>query len=132
MRTAALLVTALALLSHVAMADWPQFRGPNSAGKASGPSPAIEFGPGKNELWRVPMGSGHSSPCIVGSSTFLTIYDETQKQLAVICIDRSRITEPGGETGRPKGRRLTSTVAQAEAMPALAEDVQFCIDSGLQ
>jgi len=71
------------------MADWPQFRGPNSAGKASGPSPPIEFGPGKNELWRVPMGSGHSSPCIVGGSIFLTTYDEPQKQLAVVCIDCS-------------------------------------------
>ena len=35
------------------------------------------------------MGSGHSSPCIVGGSIFLTTYDETQKQLAVVCIDRS-------------------------------------------
>ena len=101
MRTAALLVTALAFLSHVAMADWPQFRGPNSAGKASGPSPPIEFGPGKNDLWRVPMGSGHSSPCIVGSSIFLTIYDETQKQLAVICIDRS--------SGQTRWKRIAPT-----------------------
>jgi outer membrane protein assembly factor BamB len=35
------------------------------------------------------MGSGHSSPCIVGGSIFLTTYDEPRKQLAVICIDCS-------------------------------------------
>lgn len=55
MRTATHLATVLVLLSHVAMGDWPQFRGPNSAEKAKGPSPSIEFGPGKKGLWRAPQ-----------------------------------------------------------------------------
>ncbi len=89
MRITTLFVAVLILVIDVAFADWPQFRGLNSAGNAIGPSPPIEFGPGKNELWRVPMGSGHSSPCIVGDSIFLTTYDEKLKELAVVCIERS-------------------------------------------
>ena len=70
--------------------DWPQFRGANSSGVAIGSAPPFEFGPGKNELWRLPIGDGHSSPCIVGDSIFLTTYDKTQQQLALVCIDRSK------------------------------------------
>ena len=78
-----------ASLCGTASADWPQFRGPNSSGVATGPSPPVEFGPGRNELWRVPMGAGHSSPCVVGDSIFLTTYDEKQRRLAVVCLARS-------------------------------------------
>jgi len=69
------------------LADWPQFRGVNSAGVAEGAAP-IEFGPGKNELWRLPIGSGHSSPCIVGDNIFLTTYDKAAKKLELLCIGR--------------------------------------------
>ena len=70
-------------------ADWPQFRGVNSSGIAAGPAPPIQFGPGKNELWRVPIGVGHSSPCIVGQSIFLTTFNKKTRTLAVVCLDRS-------------------------------------------
>jgi len=83
------LVAVSILLTNDTVAEWPQFRGRNSAGVATGPPPPLEFGPGKNELWRVPMGSGHSSPCVVGEAIFLTTYDEKQKTLAVVCIERS-------------------------------------------
>lgn len=43
---------------------WPQFRGVNSSGIATGPAPPIEFGPGTNELWQTPVAAGHSSPVI--------------------------------------------------------------------
>ncbi|MHC4402745.1 MAG: outer membrane protein assembly factor BamB family protein [Planctomycetota bacterium] len=89
MRILVVFVAASMPVVNVALADWPQFRGLNSASVATGPPPPVEFGPGKNELWRVPMGSGHSSPCIVGDSIFLTTYEEKQKKLAVVCIERT-------------------------------------------
>jgi outer membrane protein assembly factor BamB len=79
---------ALASFAGAAHADWPQFRGPNSSGIAAGKAPPVEFGPGKNELWRVPLAKGHSSPCVVGDAIFLTTFDEKLKKLAVVCIDR--------------------------------------------
>lgn len=80
--------TASILLTSALHADWPQFRGRNSAGVADGAAMPIEFGPGKNELWSLPLNSGHSSPCIVGNSIFLTTYDQDGKRLEVLCIDR--------------------------------------------
>ena len=65
---------------------WPQFRGPNSSGVAKGASPPIHFGPGNNELWHLPLNSGHSSPCISGDSLFVTTFNESNKQLGVVCI----------------------------------------------
>ena len=69
-------------------ADWPQFRGPNSSGVSDSAVP-VEFGPGKNELWSLPLKSGHSSPCIAGDSIYVTTYDHEQKQLAVVCVNRT-------------------------------------------
>ena len=69
-------------------ADWPQFRGPNGSGVATGPEPPIEFGPGKNELWHVDLQSGHSSPCVVGDRIFLTTHQPGSKQLSIVCLNR--------------------------------------------
>jgi outer membrane protein assembly factor BamB len=90
MRNSALVVVLMLIAAAPARAaDWAQFRGPNSSGIAVGPAPPIEFGPGKNELWKVSLDSGHSSPCVVGDSIFLTTYDQPKKQLAVVCIARA-------------------------------------------
>ena len=56
-------------------ADWAQFRGHNSSGIATGPAAPVEFGPGKNEKWKVSLKPGHSSPCVTGDSIFLTAFD---------------------------------------------------------
>ena len=61
--------------------DWPQFRGVNSSGISASKSVVAEFGPGTNELWSTTMRSGHSSPCVVGNSIYLTTYDAGAKQL---------------------------------------------------
>jgi outer membrane protein assembly factor BamB len=100
-------------------ADWPQFRGVNSSGIAAGPAPPIQFGPGKNELWRVPIGVGHSSPCIVGQSIFLTTFNKKTRTLAVVCLDRSDgevrwtkgVPADGIEKGHPSFNPASSTPA---------------------
>lgn len=69
--------------------DWPQFRGPNSSGIAPGGPVPIEFGPGKNELWKADAGAGHSSPCIAGKSIYFTSFDVDQKRISVISLDRA-------------------------------------------
>ena len=74
-------------MAFLLRADWPQFRGMNSAGIAERAVP-VEFGPGKNELWSVPLQSGHSSPCVVGDRIFVTTFDRQNKRLSVVCLDR--------------------------------------------
>lgn len=82
-------VCVLVSFAVPALGDWPQFRGPNSSGIAPGSSPPVEFGPGRNELWRAPMEPGHSSPIVVGDAVFLTTYDKKNRKLAVVCIART-------------------------------------------
>lgn len=109
----------LCLVSRSAAEEWPQFRGTNSAGVSLGVAPPIEFGPGKNELWVTPLASGHSSPCIVGDSIYLTTYESDKKQLAVVRIHRptgsvawSRPIETEEiETGHPSFNPASSTPA---------------------
>ncbi len=69
---------------------WPQFRGPNCSGLAAkGQNPPVKFGPEQNVLWKTPVPSGHSSPCIWGEHIFLTGYTKETKELQVFCIERS-------------------------------------------
>ena len=94
-----------------------QFRGSNSAGLALGASPPLKFGPGKNELWRLPLKSGHSSPCIAGHAIFLTTYDQKYQILALLCIERTtgqilwkrEVATPAIETGHPSFNPASST-----------------------
>ena len=111
--------TVSILLTSALHADWPQFRGLNSAGVANEAAVPVEFGPGKNELWSVPLNSGHSSPCVVGDSIFLTTYDKDQKKLEVVCVARSEgairwrrdVPVDEIETGHPSFNPASSTPA---------------------
>lgn len=54
-------------------ADWPQFRGANSDGRAEAAGLPTEWGPDKNVAWRTEVpGKGWSSPVLVGGKIFLT------------------------------------------------------------
>jgi len=66
---------------------WPQFRGPNSAGVATSATPPVQFGPGTNQLWKVAVPSGSSSPCIWDDRILLTTFDDGK--LWTLCLQRS-------------------------------------------
>ena len=68
---------------------WPQFRGANGNGIAHpSQNPPIFFSPEQNVLWKTPIISGHSSPCIWGDNIFLTGFNKEKQELQVFCIDR--------------------------------------------
>ena len=71
-----------------APANWPQFRGPNSQGVAEDAKPPVTFGPDKALLWKTPLPSGVSSPCIWGDRVFVTAFDPERQQLETIGLDR--------------------------------------------
>ncbi len=53
-------------------AEWPQFRGPESAGVAESAFPTV-WGPDKNVQWKVKIpGLAWSSPIVWGNKVFLT------------------------------------------------------------
>lgn len=69
-------------------AEWSQFRGPNSSGVNRDASPPTQFGPTKTVAWKVPVGAGHSSPCIAGDSLFLTTEDAATNSLSLVAFNR--------------------------------------------
>lgn len=67
-------------------AAWPQFRGTNSQGIAEDNKPPRAIGPGTNQLWKMAVPPGFSSPCIWENHLFLTGVEEGKLQ--IICLDR--------------------------------------------
>ncbi len=72
-----LLLIASATLSATA-SNWPQFRGPNASGVADDARPPVHFGPGSNQLWKVPVPRGISSPVVWGDHLFLTAVENSR------------------------------------------------------
>ena len=73
----------------VALADWPQFRGPLGSGHIPGgqalPSAWSEE---KNIDWKVALpGRAWSSPVILGDKIWLTTADEKGNKLTGLCVD---------------------------------------------
>jgi outer membrane protein assembly factor BamB len=82
-----------------AAGDWPQFRGPGSAGLAVGSQPlATEIGPQSHVAWRTPLPPGHSSPVVFGERIFVT--GVRDGQLLTIALDR-RSGKPQWERAAP-------------------------------
>ena len=72
------LCSVLAVVTtHLSAAEawWPQFRGVNCSGVSDTAHPPAVFGPGTNELWKVAVPSGMSSPVVWNDRIFLTVFD---------------------------------------------------------
>ena len=52
-----------AVAQSIDSATWPQFRGTDGQNRSTGQVP-LEFGPGQNELWRIEIPHGNSSPVV--------------------------------------------------------------------
>ncbi len=66
---------------------WPQFRGPNASGVSESAKPPTDFGPGTNQLWKISVPSGASSPCVWRDWIFLTGFEDGK--LLTLCYQRS-------------------------------------------
>jgi outer membrane protein assembly factor BamB len=87
LRLSLICLAALILASPVA-ADWPQFRGVGSAGRANvSPPLPVEIGPDKNVIWKTELPPGHSSPVVVGDRIYVTAVRD-KEQLLTIALDR--------------------------------------------
>src|SRR5882724_7653459 len=93
----ALLIAAVVSLGQLATAlaeDWSQFRGPNGTGVSVTSNLPVEFGPGKNMLWKTDLPPGHSSPVLTKDRIYVTAYSEAankekeKHKLLVISLDR--------------------------------------------
>ena len=103
-----------------AVPTWPQFRGPNSTGVAApGGNPPVSFGPSENLVWKTPLPSGHSSPCIWGDLVFLTGYYPQSASFAVFALNRhSGAVEWQREIAVDEVEKVHATSNPANATPA--------------
>lgn len=70
------------------VSPWPQFRGPNAAGRAeSNQKLPADIAPDKHVIWKVELPPGHSSPVIAGNRIFVTAV--RAEQLVTIGLDRA-------------------------------------------
>jgi len=60
-----------------------------------------DFGTDANRVWRVPMTSGISSPCVHEKYVFLTTFDKESSELATVALD--------SETGNTLWKRIAPT-----------------------
>ncbi len=85
----------IALATHsqnqAAPAQWPRFRGPNGSGIADDAHPPVQFGPQTNQLWKVSVPFGLSSPVVWEDRLFLT--GQAEKQLVTLAYDTRKGTE---------------------------------------
>ena len=68
--------------------DWARFRGPNGSGVSTATGVPTEFGPDKNQLWRLELPPGHSSPILFGNRIYLTAFRGAD--LLTLAIDRDK------------------------------------------
>ena len=92
----ALLIAAVIVAGQLITAlaeDWSQFRGPNGSGVSVSSNLPVEFGPGKNMIWKTDLPPGHSSPVLTRDRIYVTAYNkgaekEKDHKLLVISLDR--------------------------------------------
>jgi outer membrane protein assembly factor BamB len=69
---------------------WPVWRGPNGNNFANCTSAPVEWSPSQNILWKAEVpGRGHSSPCVVAGSIYLTTADDKAEKQSVLCFSES-------------------------------------------
>lgn len=75
------------LVSPLASAQWPEFRGPHSDGTVEGALPT-EWSEEKNVTWKKEIhGLGWSTPLIEGGRIWLTTATEDGRKMSVLCLD---------------------------------------------
>jgi outer membrane protein assembly factor BamB len=105
------------LLTLLWLADWPQFRGRNATGVAEEANLPVEFGPGKNVVWKTALPSGPSSPSIAGDRIFLTGVES--QRIFTFALERAtgRIAWRR-EAPRPRQQELQENNSPASPTPA--------------
>jgi outer membrane protein assembly factor BamB len=85
-RRTGLSLLALLFASALNGGDWSRFRGPNGSGISDDVGFPIEFGPGKNLVWKSSVRRGKSSPVLTEKQLFVTAYADDK--LYTQCFDR--------------------------------------------
>jgi len=135
----ALMVVCVLLLSAsvVFSQDWPQWRGPNRDGKASGFTAPRKWPKELTQNWKTTVGSGDSTPALVGNKLYVFTRQGTEE--VALCLNASNGKEVWqnryeaqavtGAASRHPGPRSSPTVADGKVLTIGVGGILSCLNA---
>src|SRR5437588_3556105 len=133
------LLTALAVLllaSGSALADWPQWRGPNRDAKVSDFKAPSTWPSELTKKWSVPVGDGAATPALVGNRLYVLSREGDGEVLR--CLDAANGKEiwkqtyeaqPSTDPGGFRGPRSSPAIADGKVVTISARGALNCFDA---
>jgi outer membrane protein assembly factor BamB len=117
--------------------DWPQWRGANRDGKASGFSAPTTWPKELTQKWKVPVGLGDATPALVGDKLYVFARDGGDE--VIRCLDAAngkqlweeKYAAPAvsGAAARHPGPRSSPTVADGKIVTLGVSGILSCVDA---
>ena len=117
--------------------DWPQWRGANRDGKASGFTAPKEWPKELTQKWKVTVGLGDASPAVVGNKLYVFARQGTDESIR--CLDATTgkelwsekydATQVSGPAGQHSGPRSSPAVADGKVVTLGVGGVLSCVDA---
>jgi outer membrane protein assembly factor BamB len=128
----------LAVSASCALAqDWPQWRGANRDGKASGFTAPKEWPKELTQKWKVTVGLGDASPAVVGNKLYVFVRQGTDEFIR--CLDATNgkelwsekydATQVSGPAAPHSGPRSSPAVADGKVVTLGVGGVLSCVDA---
>ena len=138
-RTMTALAGVLAVSASCAFAqDWPQWRGANRDGKATGFTAPKEWPKELTQKWKVTVGLGDASAAVVGNKLYVFVRQDTDE--VIRCLDAANGKElwsekydatkvSGPAASVHSGPRSSPTVAEGKVVTLGVGGVVSCVDA---
>jgi len=118
--------------------DWPQWRGPNRDGKASGFTAPQTWPKELTQKWKATVGTGDATPALVGDKLY--VFTRQGEEEVTLCLNASDGKEVWrdayaaqavtGAAGRHPGPRSSPAVADGKVVTLGVGGVFSCLDAG--
>ena len=118
--------------------DWPQWRGPDRDGIASGFTAPGQWPAELTQKWRVTVGLGDSTPALVGDRLY--VFTRQGEEEVILCLnaangkelwkDKYTAQAVTGAASRHPGPRSSPAVADGKAVTLGVGGVVSCLDAG--
>ncbi|MGO9112293.1 MAG: PQQ-binding-like beta-propeller repeat protein [Thermoguttaceae bacterium] len=140
MRLIGVLASGSVLISTAAAfgQDWPQWRGPNRDGKASGFTAPETWPKALTQKWKTTVGVGDATPALVGDKLYVfTRQGDDEVLLCLNAADGKELWQnkyaakavSGPSAGQHSGPRSTPVVADGKVVTLGATGVVSCVDA---
>jgi outer membrane protein assembly factor BamB len=142
MRNIQLTITAVAGLLAVGVScafaqDWPQWRGPNRDGKATGFTAPKTWPKELTQKWKLTVGLGDATPAVVGNRLYVFARQGTEEVIRCLDIadgkelwaERYDATQVSGPAASHSGPRSSPSVADGKVVTLGVSGVLSCFDA---